>query len=83
MSQKQKILLKLQNIFRVIFDDDSLNITTNTTAEDIEEWDSLNQIKIILACEKEFLVKLNPREINDFINIGEMVEHLFSKNVKV
>ena len=83
MSQKKQILIKLQNIFRVIFDDDSIKLNSNTTAEDIEEWDSLNQIRIILACEKEFSVKLNPREINDFINIGEMVEHLFSKNVKV
>ena len=83
MSQKKQILIKLQDIFRVIFDDDSIKINSNTTAEDIEEWDSLNQIRIILACEKEFSVKLNPREINDFINIGEMVEHLLSKNVKV
>ena len=83
MSQKKQILIKLQDIFRVIFDDDSIKINSNTTAEDIEEWDRLNQIRIILACEKEFSVKLNPREINDFINIGEMVEHLFSKNVKV
>ena len=83
MSHKKQILIKLHNIFRVIFDDDSIKLNSNTTAEDIEEWDSLNQIRIILACEKEFSVKLNPREINDFVNIGEMVEHLFSKNVKV
>ena len=83
MSRKKQILIKLQNIFRVIFDDDNIKLNSNTTAEDIEEWDSLNQIRIILACEKEFSVKLNPREINDFVNIGEMVEHLFSKNVKV
>ena len=83
MSQKKQILIKLQNIFRTIFDDDSIKLNSNTTADDIEEWDSLNQIRIILTCEKEFLVKLNPREINDFVNIGEMVEHLFSKNAKV
>ena len=82
MSQKKEILAKLQNIFRIIFDDDSIKININTTAEDIEEWDSLNQIRIILACEKEFSVRLNPREINDFANVGEMVEHLFSKNIK-
>jgi len=83
VSKEKQILIKLQNIFRVIFDDDSIKLNSNTTAEDIEEWDSLNQIRIILACEKEFSVKLNPREINDFVNIGEMVEHLFSKNIKV
>ena len=47
MSQKKQILVKLQNIFRVIFDDDSIMLNSNTTAEDIEEWDSLNQIRII------------------------------------
>ena len=83
MSQKKQILIKLQNIFRGIFDDDSIKLNSNTTAEDIEEWDSLNQIRIILACEKEFTVKLNPRQVNDFSNIGDMVEHLFSKNEKV
>tara|TARA_B100000242_G_C42618422_1_gene291570 strand:- start:140 stop:391 length:252 start_codon:yes stop_codon:yes gene_type:complete len=83
VSKKKQILIKLQNIFRVIFDDDNIKLNSKTTAEDIDEWDSLNQIRIILACEKEFSVKLNPREINDFVNIGEMVEHLFSKNVKV
>ena len=83
MTYKEKILRKLQNVFRVIFDDEEINLNLKTTAEDIEEWDSLNQIKIILACEKEFLVKLNPREINDLVNIGEMVEHLVSKDAKV
>lgn len=83
MTHKEKILKKLQNVFRIIFDDEEINLSSKTTAEDIEEWDSLNQIKIILACEKEFSVKLNPREINDFVNIGEMVEHLFSKDAKV
>ena len=83
MSQKKQILIRLQNIFRVIFDDDSIKLNSNTTAEDIEEWDSLNQIKIILACEKEFSVKLNVREINNFSNIGEMVAHLNNLKAKI
>ena len=62
---------------------DEIELNMNTDSEDIEEWDSLNQIKIILACEKEFSVSLNPRIINSFSNIGEMVEHLKSKNVKL
>ena len=83
MDDTKKILFKLQNIFKFIFDDDEIELNMNTDSEDIEEWDSLNQIKIILACEKEFSVSLNPRIINSFSNIGEMVEHLKSKNVKL
>ena len=76
MANEEKILKKLEKVFQIIFDDYSLRLSKNMTAEDIEEWDSLNQIKIILACEKEFSVKLNVREINNFVNIVEMVTHL-------
>ena len=76
MGNEEKILKKLEKVFQIIFDDYSLRLSKNMTAEDIEEWDSLNQIKIILACEKEFSVKLNVREINNFVNIVEMVTHL-------
>ena len=82
MDSKKVILKRLEHIFQVIFDDEQISLSYKTTATDIEEWDSLNQIKIILACEKEFLVKLNPREVNDFSNIKEMVEHLNSLNAK-
>lgn len=83
MDNKKIILKKLENIFHLIFDDEQIKLSYGTTALDIEEWDSLNQIKIILACEKEFLVKLNPREVNNFSNIKEMVEHLNDLNAKI
>lgn len=83
MDNKKIILKKLENIFHLIFDDEQIKLSYDTTALDIEEWDSLNQIKIILACEKEFLVKLNPRKINNFSNIKEMVEHLNALNAKI
>ena len=70
------ILQILTSIFREIFDDDELNINRETTALDIEEWDSLNQIKIILACEKALNVRLKPREITAMENIGDMIDHL-------
>lgn len=70
------ILAKLTEVFRDVFDEDALVLTRDTTAEDIEEWDSLNQIKLILACEKAFAIKLKPRDINTLANVGEMVDHL-------
>ncbi len=71
-----QILGRLTNVFQDVFDDDSIVLTDNSTADDIEEWDSLNQIKIILACEKEFNIKLNARDINTLENVGAMLEHL-------
>jgi len=73
---QDKILEILTNVFRDIFDDERLTLTRETTADDIEEWDSLNQIKIILACEEIFNIRLKPREINTLENIGGMVDHL-------
>ena len=83
MNNKKIIFRKLENIFQLIFDDEQIKLSDETTASDIEEWDSLNQIKIILACEKEFSVKLNPREINDFSNVKEMVEYLYTLDAKI
>ena len=71
-----QILERLTNVFQDVFDDDSIVLTENSTADDIEEWDSLNQIKIILACEKEFNIRLNARDINTLENVGAMLEHL-------
>ena len=74
--EHDKILLTLTGIFQEIFDDDEIILNRETTALDIEEWDSLNQIKIILACEKAFNVRLKPREITAMENIGDMIDHL-------
>ena len=71
-----QILERLTNVFQDVFDDDSIVLTENSTADDIEEWDSLNQIKIILACEKEFDIKLNSRDVNTLENVGAMLDHL-------
>ena len=76
ISQDQ-ILEKLTSIFRDLLDDEEIILTRESTAQDIEEWDSLNQIKIILECENIFQVKLRSRDIRNLNNIGEMVEHLF------
>ncbi len=80
-SSTEQILKRLTLVFRDVFDDDSINLTSETASTDIEEWDSLNQIKIILACEKEFDVKLNVRDINMLESVGDMLEHLQNLDV--
>lgn len=67
---------QLTQIFKSVFDDDTIRLTASTSAQDIEEWDSLNQIKIILACEHAFKVKLNARKVNTLENVGQMTDYL-------
>ena len=72
----EQVLATLTQVFREVFDEEGLVLTLETTANDMEEWDSLNQIKLIIGCEKAFDIRLKPREINGLQNIGEMVDHL-------
>jgi acyl carrier protein len=74
---RDEVLERLTSVFRSIFDDDSITLKDSTTANDIEEWDSLNQIKIILASEQAFGLRLNARKISTFANVGDMVEYVF------
>lgn len=73
---KAGILQKLQQVFRDVFDDDSIVLSPQTKADDIPGWDSLAQVKIILGCERVFAIRLRPREINVLENVDEMTEHL-------
>jgi acyl carrier protein len=73
---RDEIMEQLTKVFRSVFDDDSIRLTPSTGAADIEEWDSLNQIKIILACEHSFKIKLNARKVNTLENVGQMIDYL-------
>ena len=68
------IISKLQGIFRDVFDDETIILTRETTASDIEEWDSLAQINIIVACESEFKTKFDLRDVAALENVGGMVD---------
>jgi acyl carrier protein len=75
---KDEIKVKLTDIFRSIFDDDSIVLSVASNADDIEEWDSLNQIKILLACEQIFKIKVNARQVSTLENVGQMIDYLDS-----
>lgn len=70
---KLEILKKVECIFRDVFDDESLIITEKTSSSDIEDWDSLEQINLIVAMEKEFNVKFNIEEVSKLNNVGDMI----------
>jgi acyl carrier protein len=71
---REEVFEKVQEIFRDIFDDQNLVIGDSTNASDIDDWDSLNQINLIVAFEKEFKVKFNFLELSHLKNVGEMVD---------
>lgn len=68
-----EILQKLEVIFRDVLDNDEIVLTEDTTADDIEEWDSLSHIQLIVAIEKGFGIKLSAREVRELADVGEMV----------
>ena len=68
-----EIYERLNEVFQDVFDDDSLTVTPNTTASDIEDWDSLSHITLMAAVEDEFRMKFSMKEVVEMKNVGEMV----------
>ena len=70
----QNINERLNEVFRNVFDDDDIEVTRETTADDIEDWDSLEHIRLIGAVEREFGVKFTMKEVSSMKNVGEMMD---------
>lgn len=77
--ERKEIFDKLNEIFCDVLDLDKVELKDETTAEDIEEWDSLSHIQLIVAIEKAFGVKFTSLEIMKWKNVGEMVDSLLAK----
>ena len=71
---KQSIFDAVQQIFRDNFDDEELDITPETCADDIEDWDSLEHINLVSAVEKAFGMKFRMQEVSGMKNVGEMAD---------
>ncbi len=69
------ITLEMLNpIFRQVFDDESIVLTRSTTADDIEEWDSLTHMNLVIALELGFKIKFALGELQRLKNVGEMLD---------
>ena len=73
------IFERLNFIFRAVFDDDTLQIDVDMTANDIDGWDSLSHVNLIVAVETEFSIRFKQREVHSFKNIGDLNRCIESK----
>ena len=77
--EREEIFDKLNEVFCDVLDLDEVKLTDTTNADDIEEWDSLSHIQLIVAIEKAFKVKFTSAEILKWKNVGEMVDTIVER----
>ena len=77
--ERTDIYDKLNDIFVDVLDLDEVALTDCTTADDIEEWDSLSHVQLVVAIEKAFGIKFTALEIMKWKNVGELVDSIAQK----
>ena len=76
---REEVFEKINEVFRDVFEDDDITVNDQTTADDIEDWDSLEHINLVNAIEQEFGVKFTMGEIVSMKNVGEMADLIMKK----
>ena len=71
---EQEIFDSVQEIFRSVFDDEDIILTREMTSADIEDWDSLEQINLLVAIEKRFNIKFQLQDVKDLPDVGSMLD---------
>lgn len=74
-----RILSELNLVMRDVFVNDDINVTRDSTAEDVEGWDSLSHARLVMEIERHFAIKLAAGEVMDLANVGDFVDLIASK----
>ena len=77
--ERNDIFSRVQEIFRDELELDDLVLEDVTTADDVEEWDSLSHVQLVVALEKAFNIKFTSREILSWDNVGDLVDCIDKK----
>jgi len=68
-----QIYARMADIFEDVFDEESIEVTPTLSAKDVESWDSLTHIRLILTIEKAFKIKFSTSEVGKLENVGDLV----------
>ena len=77
--ERNAIVTKLTEVFRKVFNNQTIVLSNELTANDVENWDSLTHMLLITEIENTFQVKFKLKELNKMRNVGEMIEMLIQK----
>ena len=77
-----EVLREVQQIFREVLNNDGICLAYATTAKEIEQWDSLSHIELVLAIEKRFKMRFNFTELQKFKNVGELCDNVVARLAK-
>jgi acyl carrier protein len=77
--ERKNTLTQVQEIFCDVLDNEEIILKHETSANDIDEWDSLSHIQLIVALEKHFKIKFTSKEILSWKNVGEMIDNINTK----
>lgn len=72
-------IAEFETLFRDVLENDDIVLTNETTAHDIDEWDSINHIYLVVEIEKHFEIKFSSSEILQWQNVGEMIDSVKAK----
>lgn len=76
---REQVLAEVNRIMCGVFNNSSIQLKYETTAHDVEGWDSLNHIELVLAVEKHFKIRFNFADLQKFKNVGDMCDNIVVK----
>lgn len=77
--ERIEILNQINEIFRDILDDEGIILNEETQATDVDEWDSLSHIQLVVAIEKHFNIRFTSKEIQSWNDVGELISSILEK----
>ena len=77
--EREEMLKKITTVFIDVLDEEDIVLSESTSADDVEDWDSLTHIQLVVGVEKAFNVRFTSAEIQDWENVGEMMDCILKK----
>lgn len=76
---REEILKGISEVFAHTLDEEKIQLSENSKADDVEGWDSLTHVQLVVAVEKKFKVRFTAKEIQSWANVGEMIDSITAK----